>query len=127
MQSSLSGGSLPPGSLSRPREGRIRFRLRQALGKARRFFRANIYTRKNEELLARRQGECTRCGACCKILIRCPFLVEKPENAPGDIYSCSIYGSRFNQCRLYPIVPKDLLDVEEECGYTFAEPNPPLQ
>jgi uncharacterized protein len=126
VQSSLSGGSLSRAPHERRREGRIRFRVRQAIGKARRFFRANIYTAKNEELLARRQGECTRCGACCKILIRCPFLIEKPDNAPGDIYSCSIYGSRFSQCRIYPIVPRDLLEVEEECGYTFAEPNTPL-
>jgi len=87
---------------------------------------ASVYTRKNEELLARRQGDCTRCGACCKILLRCPFLVEHPENGPGEKYSCSIYGSRFNQCRLYPILPRDLLEIEEECGYTFVEPTKPL-
>lgn len=114
MQTSLSGG-------------RLRFRARQVVGKVRRFFRASIYTRNNEELLSRRRGECTRCGACCKILLRCPFLIEKPENAPGDIYSCSIYGNRFNNCRIYPIVPQDLLEVEEECGYTFVEPNNSVQ
>lgn len=122
MQSSLSGSSLP----NVPRVGRLRFRVRQLSGKIRRFFRASIYTAGNEELLSRRRGECTRCGACCKILIRCPFLVESPENAPGEIYSCSIYGRHFNQCRLFPIVPRDLLEIEEECGYTFVEPNHPL-
>jgi hypothetical protein len=112
-------GSSPP---ARASAGRLRLRLRQASGKVRRFFRASIYTRKNEQLLALRQGECTRCGACCKILFRCPFLVEQPENPPGEVYSCGIYGKRFNQCRLYPLVPKDLLEVEEECGYTFTAP-----
>ena len=116
MQEPKSGSVLS----SRPPVSRIRFRARQAVGKVRRFFLANIYTRNNEALLARRQGECTRCGACCKILIRCPFLIEKPENQPGDIYSCGIYGRHFNQCRIYPIVPKDLLEVEEPCGYTFT-------
>ena len=121
MNSSLSGGSLP----ARSPVGRLRFHARQAVGKVRRFFRASVYTRKNEELLSLRRGECTRCGACCKILIRCPFLVEHPEKGPGEMYSCSIYGSRFNQCRLYPIVPRDLLEVEEECGYTFVDPGKP--
>ena len=122
MNSSFSGGSSP----ARSTVERLRFRARQATGKLRRFFRASIYTKKNEELLSLRRGECTRCGACCKILIRCPFLVEDPEKEAGEMYSCSIYGSRFNQCRLYPIVPRDLLEVEEECGYTFVEPGKPL-
>ena len=89
--------------------------MRQAIGKARRFFRANIYTAKNEELLARRQGECTRCGACCKILVRCPFLDE----VDGE-YSCQIYGEHFAQCRIFPLTEKDLREiVEEDCGYYF--------
>ena len=93
------------------------FRARQFKGKVRRFFRANIYTAKNDELLARRQGECTRCGACCKILIKCPFLLEDGENG----YRCGIYGEHFNQCRIFPLVPQDLQEIEEPCGYTFAE------
>jgi len=122
VQSSLSGGSLPPGTLQRPRVGRFRLRVRQAIGKTRRFLQSKLFKAKTDQLLTLRQGECTRCGACCKILFRCPFLIEKPENAPGDIYSCSIYENRFSQCRLYPIASRDLLEVEEECGYTFTEP-----
>jgi uncharacterized protein len=118
-----SSGILPSGQ----KGSKLRLRARQAAGKIRRFFRASIYTAKNEELLARRRGECTRCGACCKILLRCPFLIEKPENPAGEIYSCKIYGSRFGQCRLYPIVPKDLLEVEEDCGYTFVDPAAPVK
>ena len=94
------------------------FRARQFTGKVRRFFRANIYTAKNDELLARRQGECTRCGACCKILFRCPFLIEEP----GNSYKCSIYGDHFNQCRIFPLVPQDLNEIKEPCGYTFVDP-----
>ena len=96
---------------------RTLFRARQVAGKVRRFFRANIYTAKNDELLAKRRGECTRCGACCKILVRCPFLIEEP----GNSYKCGIYGEHFNQCRIYPLVPQDLQEIEEPCGYTFVE------
>jgi len=98
---------------------RIQFRARQATGKVRRFFRANLYTRGNSALLARRQGECTRCGACCKILFKCPFLLENAEQDGSVQYSCSIYGSYPNQCQIYPLVPKDLDEIEEPCGYTF--------
>ena len=97
----------------------MQFRARQAAGKVRRFIRANIYTRKNEQLLSRREGECTRCGACCKILYRCPFLIEE-SNSNKPVYSCAIYGRHFNQCRIYPLVPADLEEVEEPCGYTFT-------
>ena len=100
---------------------RLRFRARQAAGKMRRFFRASIYTADNERLLAKRQGDCTRCGACCKILFQCPFLIENPGAGPGDLYSCGIYGKRFNQCRIYPLAPKDLEEIEEPCGYTFTD------
>jgi len=100
---------------------RIQFRARQAAGKFRRFVRANIYTNDNEKLLARREGECTRCGACCKILFKCPFLIEETnlEAGLGVNYKCGIYGEHFNQCRIYPLVPQDLEEVEEPCGYTF--------
>ena len=121
MQSSLSGGSLPPG-LARPRVGRFRLRVRQAIGKTRRFFQSTLFKKKTAQMLELRQGECTRCGACCKILFQCPFLIEHPENPPGEKYSCRIYENRFSQCRLYPIASRDLLEVEEECGYTFSEP-----
>lgn len=123
MQPSLSGRSLPPGQ----RATGLRFRAQQIAGKLRRYFRVRVYTAKNEELLALRQGECTRCGACCKILFQCPFLVEEPASEAGTAYTCSIYGKHFKNCRIFPIVPKDLLDVEEECGYTFVEPNTRLQ
>jgi Fe-S-cluster containining protein len=99
---------------------RLQFRARQATGKVRRFIRANIYKKENEKLLGRRQGECTRCGACCKILFKCPFLIEDTLKEPGRVlYSCSIYGKYPNQCQLYPLVPKDLEEIEESCGYTF--------
>ena len=92
----------------------LRFRALQLRGKIRRYFRSNIYTSDNEQLLAQRKGECTRCGACCKILLKCPFL----EESEGE-YNCSIYGNHFAQCRIFPLVPKDLEEIEEPCGYYF--------
>ncbi len=66
-------------------------------------------------MLARRQGECDRCGDCCKILFRCPFLTQ---DADGNSL-CRIYEYRFTQCRHYPIQPRDLTEVSR-CSYTFA-------
>ena len=100
---------------------RFQFRTRQAAGKVRRFIRANIYTEENETLLAKRDGECTRCGACCKILFKCPFLIEQHSIEAGTnlIYTCGIYGEHFNQCRIFPLAPQDLEEIDEPCGYTF--------
>ena len=100
---------------------RFQFRTRQAAGKVRRFIRANIYTEENEALLAKRDGECTRCGACCKILFKCPFLIEQHSTEAGtnSVYTCGIYGEHFNQCRIFPLVPQDLEEIDEPCGYTF--------
>lgn len=98
----------------RPPGEELRFKLRQLAGKLRRYFRSNIYTLDNEQLLEQRKGECTRCGGCCKILVRCPFL----EEIEGE-YNCSIYGEHFAQCRIFPLVPKDLKEIEEPCGYYF--------
>jgi hypothetical protein len=93
---------------------RFRFVALRLQGKFRRFILSNVYTKNNEALLEQRKGECTRCGACCKILVRCPFLDE----VEGE-YSCQIHGQHFAQCQIFPLVPKDLEEVEEECGYYF--------
>ena len=100
----------PPG----PPSEKLRTRALQLQGKIRRFIRSNVYTRDNDALLAKRRGECTRCGACCKILVRCPFLEEQD----GE-YSCQIYGEHFAQCRIFPLTEKDLREIDEDCGYYF--------
>ena len=91
----------------------------QARGKLRRFVQAKILKQDPAPLLAKRQGDCNRCGACCKILFKCPFLIEDTSQPGQVLYSCSIYGKYPNQCQLYPLVPKDLEEIEEPCGYTF--------
>jgi uncharacterized protein len=92
----------------------LELKSRQLRGKVRRFIQAKVLRQDSEALLARRQGECNRCGACCKILFRCPFLGTDAEGK----YTCEIYEKRFAQCRLYPLHAKDLLEVAE-CSYTF--------
>jgi Fe-S-cluster containining protein len=92
----------------------------QLRGKARRFVQATLAEQDTDGLLAQRRGECNRCGACCKILFKCPFLAT---DADGQ-YTCRIYEHRFSQCRLYPLHAADLLELEGQCSYTFeAEPS----
>ncbi len=87
----------------------------QLRGKARRFVQANLARQDNDALLARRHGECNRCGACCKILFRCPFLGTDAEGQ----YTCRIYEKRFAQCRLFPLHRADLAELAGQCSYTF--------
>jgi hypothetical protein len=95
----------------------------QIRGKARRFVQAKLGRQDTDGLLAQRRGECNRCGACCKILFRCPFLGTDAEGQ----YTCRIYEKRFAQCRLYPLRPADLRELEGQCSYTFeGEPSPSI-
>jgi Fe-S-cluster containining protein len=90
-------------------------RTLQLRGKARRFVQASLLRQDPEPLLAKRKGDCNRCGACCKILFKCPFL---GTDADGQ-YTCRIYEKRFAQCRLYPLHAADLRELEGQCSYTF--------
>ena len=95
----------------------------QFKGKTRRFVQASLLRQDPEPLLAKRRGECNRCGACCKILFRCPFLGTDAEGQ----YTCRIYEKRFAQCRLYPLHAADLRELEGQCSYSFeAEPSRPV-
>ncbi len=87
----------------------------QLRGKVRRFAQATFEHQDTGALLAKRRGECNRCGACCKILFKCPFL---GTDADGQ-YTCRIYDKRFSQCRLYPLHAADLRELEGQCSYTF--------
>jgi hypothetical protein len=89
--------------------------LGQVLRKCRRFFLGNFnqeYIQKSIE--ENRQGECHRCGACCELIYRCPFLGRDNQNLPY----CRIYGDlRPANCRNYPF---DAIDSEvEQCGFRF--------
>src|ERR1044071_1023133 len=94
-----------------------KFRARQAQGKLRRFVSANF--RKDEVIaqLALRRGECNRCGACCEILFKCPFLKKHTDGTT----TCGIYEDRPNQCRLFPIERRDIEEVRGTCSFYFIE------
>jgi len=100
-------------------------RLKLGLGKVRRMYLHMLnrdYVRKNH---ARRKGECSRCGACCKLMFKCPYL----EEVDGR-YSCKVHGTRWENCRIFPVDERDLKDrglinKEVPCGYTFDPPRPP--
>jgi Fe-S-cluster containining protein len=94
----------------------------QVRGKVRRFVEANLLKEDSQALLAKRRGECNRCGACCKILFRCPFLGTDAEGQ----YLCRIYDRRFAACRLFPLHARDLLELGEQCSYTFEEEPQPV-
>jgi hypothetical protein len=94
-----------------------RFRARQAQGKLRRFVLSNFQKQEVIEALSLRRGECNRCGACCEILFKCPFLKKQNDGTT----SCGIYEDRPNQCRLYPIQKRDLDEVRGTCSYYFIE------
>jgi len=66
-----------------------------------------------------RAGECKRCGACCRIVIRCPFL--KMEEG---VAACAIHRHRPPNCGIFPIDLRDLSDRDQiapniPCGYSF--------
>ena len=61
-----------------------------------------------------RKGDCVRCGSCCKIWYRCPFLGETVNGA-----FCKIYNFRSTVCRVFPSMKKDLEEVSCKCGFKF--------
>lgn len=94
-----------------------KFRARQVQGKLRRFVSVNFRKQEVIAALALRRGECNRCGACCEILFRCPFLLKHDDGQT----SCGIYEDRPNQCRNFPIEKRDLDEVRGQCSFYFIE------
>lgn len=64
-----------------------------------------------------RTGECNRCGACCKFLVRCPFL--RPSKKDPGSFECRAYFLRPPQCRKYPRTRKE--QIHHPCGYRFVD------
>ncbi len=72
------------------------------------------YIQKN--IAENREGDCHRCGACCKLLFDCPFLGNDAEDLPY----CRIYGNlRPTNCHNYPFDKKD--SEIEICGFKFKD------
>ena len=80
-------------------------------GKVKRFFTSLVLP-----VGASRTGECSRCGACCKFLVKCPFL--KYENGDPNSPKCGAYIIRPVQCRKYPRTKSE--QIHQPCGYSFA-------
>src|SRR5687768_563202 len=72
-------------------------------GKVRRAFLIAFRKKRVEEKLDRRRGACSRCGACCKIMFRCPAYDDSDGNP-----KCLIYNDRPGVCSLFPLDEKDL-------------------
>jgi hypothetical protein len=94
-----------------------KFKARQAQGKIRRFVNTTFRKQDTIASLALRRGDCNRCGACCELLFKCPFL---KKNSDGTSM-CGIYENRPNSCRLFPIEPRDIQEVRGTCSYYFIE------
>ena len=65
---------------------------------------------------ANRLGSCNRCGQCCKLVFRCPFLREDQDNN----FHCAAYKFRPPHCRQFPRTQAQLDIVKDSCGYAFA-------
>lgn len=74
------------------------------------------------ENLAKRSGECLRCGACCRLVVKCRFL--KYDNG---VPSCRLYSwFRFPNCTKFPmnrqdIADRDIISPNKPCGYSLSE------
>lgn len=91
-----------------------------AWGKVRRFLLIVVFRRKAAADLSRRRGHCTNCGACCRLLFKCPAFRETKNGG-----WCTIYDDRPGVCALFPINEKDLRErdfvmPEKSCGFYFV-------
>jgi hypothetical protein len=84
----------------------------QGYGKVRRFWLSKFRPGYVERMRRQRRGECLRCGSCCALMIRCPYL-EKGNH-------CLIYGRHYRQCSNFPIDQRDLRYLEGVCGFYFV-------
>jgi len=72
-----------------------------------------------------RQGECIRCGTCCKLLYVCPHLEELADGTSR----CKIHENRPINCRIFPVNRRDLQDRDliakdgekKACGLFFVD------
>ena len=58
-----------------------------------------------------------RCGACCKFLLKCPFL-RSVKGSPGS-HVCVVYAIRPLQCRKYPRSREE--QIHHPCGFKFGD------
>jgi hypothetical protein len=96
-----------------------------AVGKIRRAILCNFFKSRVEKKLELRRGACSRCGACCKLLLNCPAY-DDSDGSP----KCLVYNDRPGVCGLFPLDEKDLRErdivmPDRKCGFWFeSEPKP---
>ena len=91
--------------------------LGQVLRKLRRSYLGTFYPEVIQKSIAEnRQGDCHRCGMCCELIYKCPFLGRDQQN----LAYCRIYGDlRPANCKNYPF---DEADSEvDQCGFKFKK------
>jgi len=91
------------------------------LGKLRRALLIAFNKKEVQAKLDRRRGACSRCGACCKIMFKCPAY----DDADGNP-KCLIYNDRPGVCSLFPLDEQDLRERDivmpgTKCGFYFED------
>lgn len=72
--------------------------------------------------ISRRRGECKRCGACCRLFLKCHSLVME-----NSLANCRAYNRfRSPNCHKFPIDKRDLADrdlvsPDNPCGYWWDD------
>ena len=107
-----------------PRPAPITFwqRLKLLWGRPRRFVLNHFRPGYVAAQLAKRRGECARCGACCQMGAYCRHLVYEDDTG---LSACKRYDKfRSMNCRNFPIDERDLADrnlvfPDVPCGYYF--------
>lgn len=100
----------------------LRIRLILLRGVVRRFFLYTFNRPYVERSIARRKGECVRCGACCHLIAnKCGALDLRADGS-----SCRLYKHyRMPNCRIFPIDERDIADrnlvapPDRPCGFHF--------
>jgi hypothetical protein len=99
---------------------KMKAKVRQGVGKLRRFALGSLAETYVAKQHARREGACVRCGVCCRLLFRCPCL----ETLPDGVASCRIHAKRPRNCRIFPVSESCIRDRDSlapgiPCGYRF--------
>jgi len=98
----------------------LRTRLILLRGVARRFFLNIFKQRYVRESLARRQGECRRCGVCCHLVANTCGALRFHKDGQSSCRLYTLY--RLPNCCTFPIDARDLADrdlvaPDIPCGY----------
>jgi hypothetical protein len=102
-------------------------RMENVWGQRRRLYLAIFQGDYVSRQMAKRQGDCNRCGLCCQLVFKCPSLRYE-----DGLAACGRYESRPTNCANFPINEADLDDVRRiaphtACSFSFASPCASMQ